>query len=144
MVNNNPEEMFPYLSYPVDVINNERIWWCLKRWHRCLDHAVKFTFTIDDDILPHASLVKRLYEKNLPIVGIYGKTNVEKANSYSDLIDHWCVDAKVDFLVGSVILVRQSILDKIKSQVEKTNYPIRGDDIIISYLIKNVWIKVLY
>ena len=35
-----------------------------------------------------------------------------------------------------MILVRQSILDKIKSQIEKSNYPVRGDDIIISYLIK--------
>ena len=136
VINNNPDDPFPYVGHPIDVVNNEKNWFCMERWVRCYDYPEEYKLIVDDDILPHASLVKRLYEKNLPIVGIYGKTNVEKANSYSDLIDHWCVDAKVDFLVGSVILVRQSILDKIKSQVEKTNYPIRGDDIIISYLIK--------
>tara|TARA_R100000278_G_scaffold49219_2_gene42146 strand:- start:2237 stop:2881 length:645 start_codon:yes stop_codon:yes gene_type:complete len=136
VINNNPYDPFPYVGHPIDVINNEKNYYCMERWVRCYDYPEEYKLIVDDDILPHASLVKRLYEKNLPIVGIYGKTNVEKANSYSDLIDHWCVDAKVDFLVGSVILVRQSILDKIKSQIEKTNYPIRGDDIIISYLIK--------
>ena len=136
VVNNNPTSPFPYVGHPIDVVNNEKNWFCMERWVRCFDYPEEYKLIVDDDILPHLSLVKKLYNKDLPIVGVYGKTGVENANSYSELTDHWCEDAKVDFLVGSVILVKQSILDKIKSQIFKTNYPVRGDDIIISYLIK--------
>ena len=41
------------------------------------------------------------------IVGIYGKANVPKASRYEMLTDHWCVNKKVDFLVGSIVMVKQ-------------------------------------
>ena len=54
---------------------------------------------------------------------------------YNELEDVWT--EKVDFIVGSVILVKQSILNEIQIDLEKTGYPERGDDIIVSYLIKH-------
>ena len=103
VVNNNPQEMFPYLSYPVDVINNQKNWLCMERWHRCFDYDEEYKFIIDDDLLPHPSLLYTMIKKDLDIVGIYGKSGVNSANKYEDLNDHWCVDSKVDFLVLSII-----------------------------------------
>ena len=54
---------------------------------------------------------------------------------YDQLEDVWS-DGDVDFLVGSIILVKQSILNEIQTDLEKMGYPERGDDIIVSYLIK--------
>ena len=68
--------------------------------------------------------------------GIYGKTNVAEASGFDELIDHWCVEANVDFLVGAGIMVKQSDLDKIFDKIEKIGYPKRGDDIIVSSLLK--------
>ena len=36
------------------------------------------------------------------------KVELIRLTRYEDLKDHWCEDNSVDFLVGSVILVRQS------------------------------------
>ena len=136
VVNNNPEEPFPYLGNGIDVINNEKNWMCMERWVRCFDYDEPYKFIIDDDLLPHPSLLKKMYNKNLPIVGVYGKSGVSTANSYDELKDHWNKDAKVDFLVGAVNLVKQSALDLIQKDIDKIGYPKRGDDIIISYLLK--------
>jgi len=136
VVNNNPEEPFPYLGNGIDVINNEKNWMCMERWVRCFDYDEPYKFIIDDDLLPHPSLLKKMYNKNLPIVGVYGKSGVSTANSYEELKDHWNKDAKVDFLVGAVNLVKQSALDLIQKDIEKIGYPKRGDDIIVSYLLK--------
>lgn len=136
VVNNNPNDPFPYLGNGVDVINNEKNWLCMERWVRCFDYDEPYKLIIDDDLLPHPSLVKKMYDKNLDIVGLYGKSGVSNATCYNDLEDHWSEDAKVDFIVGSVNLVKQSALDLIKEDIEKIGYPKRGDDIIISYLLK--------
>ena len=39
-------------------------------------------------------------------------------------------------MVGSGILIKQEKLNEIKQYVDRAGYPIRGDDIIISYLLK--------
>ena len=80
--------------------------------------------------------MQKMYNKQVPIVGVYGKSGVESANSYQELIDHWNEDAKVDFIVGAITLIKQSALDLIKKDIEKIGYPKRGDDIIVSYLLK--------
>ena len=136
VVNNNPEEPFPYLGNGIDVINNEKNWMCMERWVRCYDYDEPYKFIIDDDLLPHPSLLKKMYSKRSPIVGVYGKSGVATANSYEELKDHWNKDSKVDFLVGAVNLVKQSALDLIQKDIEKIGYPKRGDDIIVSYLLK--------
>jgi len=136
VINNNNEDHFPYLGQPIDVINNETNWMCMERWHRCFEYDEEFKLVIDDDLLPHPNLVEKMMNLNLPITGIYGKTKVSSSNSYQQLLDHWCEDKNVDFLVGSVILVKQEALDSIRNSIEKIGYPKRGDDIIISYLIK--------
>ena len=136
VVNNNPEDPFPYLGNGIDVINNEKNWMCMERWVRCYDYDEPYKFIIDDDLLPHPSLLKKMYSKRSPIVGVYGKSGVATANSYEELKDHWNKDSKVDFLVGAVNLVKQSALDLIQKDIEKIGYPKRGDDIIVSYLLK--------
>ena len=145
IINNNPNDS---ISLPgidiksgkeyktIDIINNKSNLKCMERWVRCFDYPEEYKLILDDDILPHKKLIDKMIELDEPIVGIYGKSNVSKANSYQDLIDHWCVDAEVDFLVGSVILVKQSALNFIHFDIAEAGYPERGDDILISYWLK--------
>ena len=136
VVNNNPNKSFPYLGQPIEVINNDENFMCMERWVRCFEYNEEYKLVLDDDILPSLSIIERMKSLNDPIVGIYGKSEVESATSYEELEDHWCVDKNVDFLVGSAVLVKQSALNAIQSSIEKIGYPKRGDDIIVSYLLK--------
>ena len=136
VVNNNPNEGFPYLGQPIEVINNEKNWLCMERWHRCFEYDEEFKLVIDDDLLPHPSLIKSMISKDLIVTGVYGKSGVSKSSNYNELNDHWCVDSKVDFLVGSVILVKQDYLNGVQKDIEKIGFPERGDDIIVSYLLR--------
>jgi hypothetical protein len=83
-------------------------------------------------------LIKKMYDMQEDMVGIYGKQGVSKAKHYKQLKDIWCTTAQVDFLVGSVIMVKQSCLDSIKSEILANTHLTRGDDILVSYLIKNL------
>ena len=138
IINNNPEYSLPYYGNGVDVINNQRNFFCMERWIRCFEYPEEFKLIIDDDILPSPQLIKNMIKSNLPITGIYGKRGVSFANSYNELEDVWSV-GKVDFLVGAIILVKQSVLNEIQTDLEKLGYPERGDDIIVSYLIKRTF-----
>ena len=134
-INNNPEYRLPYWGGELDVINNEKNYFCMERWIRAYEYPEEYKLILDDDILPSPKLIKNMVESNLPITGIYGKRGVSTANSYDQLEDVWS-NGEVDFLVGSIILVKQSILNEIQSSLEKIGYPERGDDIIVSYLLK--------
>ena len=138
IINNNPEYSLPYYGNGVDVINNQRNFFCMERWIRCFEYPEEFKLIIDDDILPSPQLIKNMLKSNLPITGIYGKRGVSFATSYNELEDAWSV-GNVDFLVGSIILVKQSVLNEIQTDLEKLGYPERGDDIIVSYLIKRTF-----
>ena len=138
IINNNPEYSLPYYGNGVDVINNQRNFFCMERWIRCFEYPEEFKLIIDDDILPSPQLIKNMIKSNLPITGIYGKRGVSFANSYDGLEDVWSA-GNVDFLVGSIILVKQSVLNEIQTDLEKLGYPERGDDIIVSYLIKRTF-----
>lgn len=138
IINNNPEYFLPYYGNGVDVINNQRNFFCMERWIRCFEYPEEFKLIIDDDILPSPQLIKNMVKSNLPITGIYGKRGVSFANSYDELKDVWSV-GNVDFLVGSIILIKQSVLNEIQTDLEKLGYPERGDDIIVSYLIKRTF-----
>ena len=135
VINNNPEYRLPYWGGELDVINNEKNYFCMERWIRAYEYPEEYKLILDDDILPSPKLIKYMVESNLPITGIYGKRGVSTANSYDQLEDVWS-NGEVDFLVGSIILVKQSILNEIQSSLEKIGYPERGDDIIVSYLLK--------
>jgi len=136
VINNNPSEPFPFYGQPVDVINNHKNYYCMERWIRCFEYSEPFKFIIDDDLIVHPEDILRMKTLDQTIVGIYGMSNAAKASSYSDLDPHWCVHATVDFLVGSGILVKQNDLDKIFNKIDKVGFPERGDDIIISALLK--------
>ena len=138
IINNNPEYSLPYYGNGVDVINNQRNFFCMERWIRCFEYPEEFKLIIDDDILPSPQLIKNMLKSNLPITGVYGKRGVSFATSYNELEDAWSV-GNVDFLVGSIILVKQSVLNEIQTDLEKMGYPERGDDIIVSYLIKRTF-----
>lgn len=145
IINNNPDEkiQLPGIEInsgknykPIDIINNKTNLKCMDRWVKCFNYIEDYKLILDDDMLPHINLIKKMIKINEPIVGIYGKSGTINANSYAELNDHWCVDADVDFLVGSVILVKQSALNLIKEKIVKIGYPKRGDDIYISYWLK--------
>tara|TARA_Y100001937_G_scaffold126358_1_gene195448 strand:+ start:2003 stop:2674 length:672 start_codon:yes stop_codon:yes gene_type:complete len=145
IINNNPDDSIrlPGIDLKsgkdyktIDIINNKSNLKCMDRWYKCYQYPEDFKLVLDDDILPSKTLVDKMISSNEPILGIYGKSNVDKAKNYQELNDHWCENAKVDFLVGSVILIKQSVLNIIKEDLFKFDYPVRGDDIIISYLIK--------
>ena len=136
VINKNPNETF---SHPkVDVINNTKNKYCIERWVRCFEYSEEYKLILDDDLLPHPLLVKKMYDMQEDMVGIYGKQGVTKAKHYKQLKDTWCTTAQVDFLVGSVIMVKQSCLDSIKSDILANTHLTRGDDILVSYLIKKV------
>ena len=97
-----------------------------------------FKLILDDDLLPPA-LGEKMLSLDQTIVGIYGKANVPKASRYEMLTDHWCVNAKVDFLVGSIVMVKQEALNYIKDDLMKFQNIQRGDDIVVSYLIKKIY-----
>ena len=134
VINNNPDKPFPISD--IDVINNDVNYKCMERWLRCFSYPEEFKLILDDDILPHKTLVDKMIKLNEPITGIYGKSGVINAKSYIELKDHWCTNASVDFLVGSVIMVKQNILNIIQQKIIDAGYPERGDDIMISYWIK--------
>ena len=134
VINNNPDRPFPVSD--VDVINNDVNYKCMERWVRCFNYPEEFKLILDDDILPHKTLVDKMIKLNEPISGIYGKSGVINAKSYIELKDHWCIDSTVDFLVGAVIMVKQNVLNVIRQKIIDVGYPERGDDIMISYWIK--------
>ena len=134
VINNNPDKPFPISD--VDVINNNVNYKCMERWVRCFNYPEEFKLILDDDILPHKTLVDKMIKLNEPISGIYGKSGVTNAKSYLELKDHWCIDSTVDFLVGAVIMVKQNVLNVIRQKIIDIGYPERGDDIMVSYWIK--------
>ena len=70
IINNNPEYSLPYYGNGVDVINNQRNFFCMERWIRCFEYPEEFKLIIDDDILPSPQLIKNMLISNLPITGI--------------------------------------------------------------------------
>lgn len=136
VINNNPSKQFPYVGQPVDVINNDKNYYCMERWVRCFEYSESFKFIIDDDLLVHPQDIIKMRALDETMVGIYGKSNVSKASRYEELEDHWCHHAEVDFLVGAGNLVRQKELDLLFDKIDKIGFPERGDDIIISALLK--------
>lgn len=136
VINNNPHESFEYRSRNVEVINNDSNRYCIERWLQCYNYPESYKLILDDDLLPSPLLVRKLMQRDQPLIGIYGKSGVEKAKKYKDLRDHWCKNSRVDFLVGSVIMVKQEALDSIKEDLLTFDGLIRGDDIVVSYLIK--------
>ena len=136
IINNNPNKPFEYHSRNVEVINNNKNKMCIERWLRCYDYPEKFKLVLDDDLLPSPLLIQKLRSRDVPLIGIYGKSGVEKATKYQELKDHWCKNSRVDFLVGSIMLVKQEALDAIKEDLFRYKDINRGDDIIVSYLIK--------
>ena len=138
VINNNPSYRLPYWGGELDVINNEKNYFCMERWIRCYEYPEEYKLILDDDILPSPSLIKNMVKADLPITGVYGKRGVSTANAYNELEDVWKSE-EVDFIVGSIILVKQSVLNEIQTDLEKMGYPERGDDIIVSYLIKRTF-----
>ena len=136
VINNNPTQPFSHLK--VDVINNTKNKYCIERWVRCFEYPEEYKLILDDDLLPHPLLIKKMYDMQEDIVGIYGKQGLSKAKHYKQLRDSWCTAAQVDFLVGSVIMVKQSCLDSVKSDILANTHLTRGDDILVSYLIKKL------
>jgi len=134
VINNNPTEPFSHAK--VDVINNTKNKYCIERWVRCFEYPEKYKLILDDDLLPHPLLIKKMYDMQQDMIGIYGKQGISKAKHYKQLKDVWCTAAQVDFLVGSVMMVKQSCLDVVKSDILDATNMVRGDDILVSYLIK--------
>jgi len=135
VVNNNPDLAFTS-KYPVDIINNLENKFCMERWIRCYDYPEPFKFILDDDLIVHPKDIIKMRKNRQKMTGIYGKSGVKTATSYLDLKDHWCEDYDCDFLVGSGIFIRQEYLNDIKPYLLQCGYPERGDDIIVSYLMK--------
>ena len=46
IINNNPEHSLPYYGNGVDVINNQRNFFCMERWIRCFEYPEEFKLII--------------------------------------------------------------------------------------------------
>ena len=66
-----------------------------------------------------------------------GYKGVNTANNYFELSRVFNEEDEVDFLVGSAIMVKQSSMNKIKEKVTKIPFMVRGDDITVSYFLRN-------
>ena len=139
VINNNPQTAFTFKSKNVITINNNKNKMCIERWIRCYEYDEPYKLILDDDLLPSPLLLKKMLSLDQTIVGIYGKSNVRKASRYEMLTDNWCINAKVDFLVGSAVMVKQEALNYIKNDLMNYANLQRGDDIVVSYLIKKVY-----
>ena len=126
-----------YSNEHADVVNNDHNKKCMVRWHAAYDYPEAYKLILDDDMLVHPNSIPTLIDNCEHITGIMGYKGVNKANNYFDLSRVFNSEDSVDFLVGSVIMVRQSSLDKIRDKVKKIPFLVRGDDITISYLLKN-------
>lgn len=138
IINNNPKEQLRYFDVEktnIEIVNNSKNYYCMERWVRCYEYPESYKLILDDDFLPSVSLIKALVKSGLPLTGIYGRRGVDYVKKYEDL-EHCWAHSEVDFLVGSCILVKQSLLNAISKLVLNIGYPIRGDDIIISYAAK--------
>ena len=136
VINNNPEYQLPYWGDGIDVINNDKNYFCMERWIRAYEYPEEYKLILDDDILPAPSLIKNMIKSNLHFKVIYGKQGVSSAKNYGELKDVWNT-GEVDFIVGSCVFIKQSVLNEIQDHIQSIGYPERGDDIIISYLIKH-------
>lgn len=135
VINNNPS--YKYYSDKACVENFDTNHKCLIRWKSCFNYDEPFKIILDDDFLISPESIKSLIDKNKPISGIMGYNNVNNASSYSELRRVYNEDSVVDFLVGSVICVKQDSLEEIEKEIFSLEYLERGDDILISYLLKN-------
>jgi len=133
---NNSAVPFTYEDDRVTIIQMPTNHYCFQRWLTCYTTPEPLKLVIDDDLIISLDTINRMVKCNQLMVGIYGKSKVSMSENYQELKNHWCEPADVDFLVGSAILIKQAALDAIKNQVEKVGLPDRGDDIIISYLVK--------
>ena len=81
VINNNPDKLFPYLGQPIDVINNEKNYYCMERWVRCYDYDEPYKFVIDDDLIVDPSSIIRMLKKRQHAIGIYGKSGVSNSKN---------------------------------------------------------------
>ena len=130
-------ENHEYTNQNAEVLNNEVNHYCMVRWIKSAIYPEPFKLVLDDDILLSPKSIKKLCEQNHNMTGIMGYTGVNNSKNYFELNRVFNENKKVDFLVGSAILIKQSCLDAIMPDLLNSNYPKRGDDIIVSYLIKN-------
>ena len=142
VINNLPNH--EYVNENAEVLNNEQNRYCMTRWIKSAIYPEPFKLVLDDDILLSVKSIKKLYEQKRNMIGIMGYTGVNKSKNYFELNRVFNENKKVDFLVGSAIMIKQSCLDAIMPDLVNSNYPKRGDDIIVSYLIKNKFKSTLY
>jgi len=125
-----------YTNPNADVINNDTNKFCMERWIRCFDYKEPFKIVLDDDIVVNPRTIQKLIKNCVHMNGIFGYNGVNRSTNYFGLERVWNEKAEVEFLVGCVICIKQSSLDDIKEELLKYGFPKRGDDIIVSYLIR--------
>lgn len=126
-----------YSNENADVINNDSNKKCMVRWHATYDYPEPYKLILDDDILIHPTSILKLLDNCEHITGIMGYKGVNTANNYFELSRVFNEEDEVDFLVGSAIMVKQSSMNKIKEKVTKIPFMVRGDDITVSYFLRN-------
>ena len=125
-----------YSNEYVDVINNDKNNFCMERWIRCFEYPEPYKVVLDDDIIINPRTIEKLIKNCVHISGIFGYNGVNRSTNYFGLERHFNHKAEVDFLVGCVICIKQTSLDAIKDKLLEYGFPKRGDDIIVSYLIR--------
>jgi hypothetical protein len=134
VINNLPGHT--YSNQNAEVINNDVNKYCMERWLRCYEYNEPFKIVLDDDILVNPRTIEKLVNNCVHISGIFGYSSVNRSKNYFELERVFNERSAVDFLVGSVMCVRQSSLNLIKDDLLEYGLPLRGDDIIVSYLMK--------
>jgi len=134
VINNLPGHT--YSNQNAEVINNDVNKYCMERWLRCYEYNEPFKIVLDDDMLVNPRTIEKLVNNCVHRSGIFGYSSVNRSKNYFELERVFNERSAVDFLVGSVMCVRQSSLNLIKDDLLEYGLPLRGDDIIVSYLMK--------
>ena len=125
-----------YSNEYAEVINNDKNNFCMERWIRCFEYPEPYKVVLDDDIVINPRTIEKLIKNCVHISGIFGYNGVNRSTNYFGLERLFNHKAEVDFLVGCVICIKQTSLDAIKDKLLEYGFPRRGDDIIVSYLIR--------
>ena len=125
-----------YTNPDAEVINNDLNKFCMERWLKCYSYPEPFKLILDDDTLISPNTIKNWYKEGHHLTGIFGYKGVNACKNYHELERCFNKRTEVDFLVGCALMIRQESLNKIKKYLIKSDYPKRGDDILVSYLIK--------
>ncbi len=142
IINNNYAIEIPE-GYVDKVFNHKVNKYNWDRWDKACKVSTEYVILLDDDIMVFKKTFLDLHywikKSSSHLVGIYGLSGIEKAESYQTLDSYFCENAIVELLVGSCIIFKVSDLKKVTEKFSYNKKQILGDDIVYSLFFHKVF-----